>query len=163
MPLLLGRGAAVIQLLSGTQQFTAISATMPSRLGKGSDWAAEKCIDGAISGKGSVCHTKNEKAPWLALDFGASITMERVVIHNRHTSGERLRNAEVRVADQLPDPQMFGRGQLLGTFEGPGKDGEVVTLTNSTGLKGRFVIVQIDNSPETGPLNLNEVTVWGKI
>ena len=128
-------------------------------------YPAERCIDGGVTGGSSVCHTKNEKAPWLAVDFGAVVTVERVVIHNMGDFGYRLRNAEVRVADQLPSSgqQMFTEGQLLATFTGPGKDGEVVTLTSSTGLGGRFVIVQMDFSPGTDNLNLNEVTVWGKI
>ena len=121
---------------------------------------ANKCIDGGVSGWSSLCHTNKEKAPWLALDFGANFTIERVVIHNRDSGyGDRLVNATVRVANQLPDQQMFSEGQLLGTFEGPGEKGEVVDITSSTGLKGKFVIVQIP----TGILNLNEVTVWGKI
>ena len=128
------------------------------------DWGAERCIDGVLTGESSVCHTQREEAPWLALDFGAEVTVERVVIHNRGNNGWRLRNAEVRVADQLPGSaqKMFDKGQLLDTFTGPGEDGEVVTLTSSSGLGGRFVIVQIDHSPGTDILNLNEVTVWGQ-
>ena len=127
---------------------------------------AELCIDEILTGAYSMCHTNAEKAPWLALDFGARVTVEKVVIHNRHDgSWTRLKNAEIRVADQLPPlsgQQMFSSGQLLGTFTGPGKKGEVVSRTSTTGLVGRYVIVQIDNSPGTDFLNLNEVTVWGK-
>ena len=126
---------------------------------------AENCIDGGVSGRLSMCHTESEKAPWLALDFGAQVAVEKVVLNNRNKGfPERLRNAEVRVADQLLDSgqQMFTGGQLLGTFAGPGKTGEVVTLTSSSGIGGRFVIVQMDFSPGTDNLNLMEVTVWGK-
>ena len=69
------------------------------------------------------------------------------------------------MANQLPDSgeDMFNKGHLLATFKGPGKDGEVVSLTSPTGIEGRFVIVQLDHSPGTGYLNLNEVTVWGTV
>ena len=127
---------------------------------------AARCIDGGLRGTSSLCHTQEEKAPWLALDFGTQVEVERVVLHNRESNGERLSNAEIRVADQLPlsGQMMFSGGQLFDTFKGPGKSGQVVTLTSSaaTGLVGRFVIVQINNSQGARALNLNEVTVWGK-
>ena len=128
---------------------------------------AEKCIDGGVSGRASMCHTDFEAAPWLALDFGGKINIEKVVIHNRDKCcWDRLRNAEVRVADQLPSSgqEMFSGGQLFATFAGPGKKGEEVILTSSAaGLGGKFVINQIDNSQGAEALNLNEVTVWGKL
>ena len=137
----------------------AVSATVSSIYG---GYPAKNCIDGGSS----FCHTLKEKAPWLALDFGADVTVETVVIRNRiDCCGDRFRNAEVRVADQPPDSgeNMFTGGQLLGVFKGPGKKGEVVSLTSSTGgLRGRFVIVQIDHSQGAENLNLNEVTVWAK-
>ena len=59
---------------------------------------------------------------------------------------------------------MFSGGQLFATLAGPGKKGEEVILTSSAaGQGGRFVIVQIDNTQGAEALNLNEVTVWGKL
>ena len=131
------------------------------------EFPAERCIDGREGGSrsGSMCHTGGEKAPWLALDFGAQVLVERIVINNRDDCcGDRLRNVEVRVADQLPDSgqEMFKGGRPLATFKGPAKNREVVSLTSNAEFGGRFLIVQINNSPGTGYLNLNEVTVWGK-
>ena len=148
----------------------AVSATQSSMWGGGS-YHAEKCIDGVISGGTSnLCHTNGdigEKTPWLALDFGAVVSVEKVVINNRDDCcGDRLRDAEIRVANKLPfsSQEMYRGGELLGIFKGPASNGEEVTLTSSTELRGRFVILQIDS---TGPLgngiiNLHEVTVWGK-
>ena len=143
----------------------AVSASMSSLLS--GEYSAEKCIDGVVDGLRSLCHTsegEGEKTPWLALDFGAVVTVEWVVINNRDDCcWDRLRDAEVRVADQLPTSgqEMFRGGQLLGIFKGPGENGEVVTLTSVTELRGRFVTVQID-STGNGNICLNEVTVWGK-
>ena len=143
----------------------AVSATQSSPY---DGLTAEKCIDGVVSGgRSNVCHTNGdigEKTPWLALDFGAVVSVEKVVINNRDDCcGDRLRDAEIRVANQLPSSaqEMFRGGQLLGIFKGPAKTGEEVTLTSSTELRGRFVIVQID-SKGNGIINLHEVTVWGK-
>ena len=128
------------------------------------DNVAGRCINGGVTGGySSTCHSNADAAPWLALDLGDKASVERVVIYNRDDShAERFKNAKVWVADQLPDSgsQMFSGGQLLGSFEGPAKTSEVVTLTSSSGLGGRFVIVQQDGY---GYLNLMEVTVWGKI
>ena len=131
-------------------------------------WLAEMCIDGVLTGINDGCHTNRETAPWLALDFGANtqIAVDRVIIHNRDGCwGEKTRNAEIRVADVLPESGqvMFSGGELVGTFTGPGVDGEVITLTSTTGIGGRFVIIQLDHSQEANVLNLNEVTVWGHI
>ena len=145
----------------------AFSATMSSTYG--GQFPGEKCIDGRVDGGlKSLCHTQREKSPWLALNFGASVNVHAVVIHNRgDCCGNRLRNVEVRVADQRPNSgqQKFTGGQLLGTFKGPARNGEVVVLFSSvkTGLDGRFVIIQSDNSQGTEYLNLHEVTVYGNI
>ena len=155
------------QLFSGSSRpLRAVSAAMSSKYS--GNYPAEKCIDGVVSGgKSNLCHTsalKGEKTPWLALDFGGVVSVEKVVINNRDDCcGDRLRDAEIRVANQLPSPaqEMFRGGQLLGIFKGPAKNGEEVTLTSSTELRGRFVIVQI-NSKGNGIINLHEVTVWGK-
>ena len=129
-----------------------------------SQFAAEMCINGVLVG--NSCGTNPEAAPWLALDFGALglWDFESIVIHNSNNFGDKLRNVEVRVAHQLPDSgdDMFSGGQLLGTFTGPGENGEVVSLTSSTGLRGRFVIIQMDFSSGDDYFELNEVTVWGQ-
>ena len=112
-----------------------------------------------------MCHTRGEKAPWLALDFGLPVSVEKIVINNREDCcGDRFRNVEVRVADQLPNfgHQKFTGGHLLASFKGPAKNKDVITLPSSTASAGRFVIVQIDNIQGAAALNLNEVTVWGR-
>ena len=131
------------------------------------DFPAERCIDGRKDGSrtGSMCHTRGEKTPWLALDFGQPVSVEKIVINNREDCcGDRFRNVEVWVADQLPNSghQKFTGGHLLASFKGPAKKGDEITLSSGTKFAGRFVIVQIDNGQRTGYLNLNEVTVWGK-
>ena len=134
-------------------------------------YPASMCIDGidngfndGISGDMNLCHSLAEIAPWLALDFGSPVTVGKVVLVNRiNCCGERLRNAEVRVSDELPlsGTEMFTGGELLGSFAGPGQAGEVVELVSSSILVARYVIVQMYHGQEgANSLNLAEVTVW---
>ena len=54
----------------------------------------------------------------------------------------------------------FTGGQLLGTFTGPGTNGERIEVTSETELTGRYVVVQMGSGGEH--LNLNEVTAWSR-
>ena len=59
----------------------------------------------------------------------------------------------------------FTGGQLLGEFEGPGKDGEKIEIESEEGWEGKvgqYLIVQMDKTVKPEPLNLKEVTAFGK-
>ena len=110
----------------------------------------------------NMCHTKFEKAPWVALDFGGEVSVGMVILHNRFgCCADRLRNVDVWVSDTLPQSgsQKCTGGKLLGTFIGPGQPGGKEEIKSSTGLRGRYVVVQI-NAEEATYLNLQEVTAW---
>ena len=78
-----------------------------------------------------ICHTNTERAPWIAIDYGTSVTVERVEIFNRGKSGQITRNVEVRISDKLPTSgsQMFSGGTLLGRFAGPASNGQHITIS----------------------------------
>merc|ERR1712210_258087 len=74
-------------------------------------FSASKCIDGDTTGPDSgfddrgddLCHTNEEPAPWIALDFGKTVLVNRVEIFNRVACcGDRTENVDVHVADELP-------------------------------------------------------------
>merc|ERR1711953_757992 len=74
-------------------------------------FSASKCIDGDTTGPDSgfddrgddMCHTNEEPAPWIALDFGETVLVNRVEIFNRVACcGDRTENVDVHVADELP-------------------------------------------------------------
>ena len=101
------------------------------------DFPPARCIDGdkKTRTQEGICHSKRnekERAPWLALDFGDSATsVERVDIFNRaDCCGDRLRNVEVRVANDLPTygNVMFSSGALFGKFDGPGYNGQHIII-----------------------------------
>ena len=96
---------------------------------------AANCIDG-VTGSGKMCHTRNDRFPWFAVDYGKTFAIRTVEIFNRHDCcGARTRNVEVRVSEELPAPattednQKFSGGSLLGTFTGPVKDGHYIIIT----------------------------------
>ena len=96
-------------------------------------YGAEKCIDGIISSVAhEVCHTLGDPAPWLAIDYRISVTVQRVELFNRiGCCGNRTRNVDVRISDKLPasGSQLFSGGTLFGHFAGPGTDGQHIIIS----------------------------------
>ena len=143
---------------------------------------AANCINGKDDGpeKGKnvdMCATedthggkKADPAPWIALDFGDDVRVKvgKVVLANRvDCCGKRTANVEVRLSNELPtDGQsMFEGGQLLAEFAGPGSEGEKIEIETEQGkenILGRYLIIQMDKTDKPAPLNLKEVTVFGK-
>ena len=94
---------------------------------------ATNCIDGREAA-GLGCHSYGGTAPWLAIDYGTTVTVRWVEIFNRDDCGfcgERTKNVDVRVSDDLPttDEQMFSGGALLGHFAGPGIAGQHINIS----------------------------------
>jgi len=155
----------------GVELLQPVTAKISSHYaGSGHTFPAEKCIDGDTEGPskdGNLCHThygypKSERAPWLAIDYGSAVTINKVEIFNREDGGgDRAKNVDVRVSNELPTSasQMFSGGSLLGRFAGPGTDGQHIIITGEA-ISGRYVIVQMDNGVGV-PLNLKEVKAFG--
>ena len=81
-----------------------------------------------------MCHSgDSEQSPWLAIDYGISVQVERVEIFNREDepNGERTKNVEVRISYELPTSasQMFSGGSLLGQFAGPATNGQHIIIS----------------------------------
>ena len=120
-----------------------VAATLSSTL-EGHSWngpgsfGASNCIDGNRGGPevvGNVakfCVTNGETAPWIAIDYGTTVTVQRVEIFNRRDCcGERTQNVDVRISDELPTSgsEMFSGGTLLGHFAGPGTTGQHIIVS----------------------------------
>ena len=105
--------------------------------GDSKKFGAGNCIDGDTSsdtrgGHHHMCHTNKERAPWIAIDYGTSVAVERVEIFNRgDCCGQRTRNVEVRISDTLPTSgsRMFTGGTVLGRFTGPASNGQHITIS----------------------------------
>jgi len=152
-------GGLVLELepISATQ-----SSTYVDRWGT---YGAGNCIDGDTGGgvfSGGVCVSNNEAIPWIAVDYGTRVIVERVEIFNRaDCCGGRTRNVDVRVSDELPTSgDLFSGGTLLGHFAGPGTTGQHIIISGQE-TSGRYVIVQMDNGGDE--LNLQEVKAFGRV
>ena len=104
-------------------------------------FGAGNCIDGdtgsdRVDGRYAICHTNTDSAPWVAIDYGTSVTDERVEIFNRGEHGQRTRNVEVRISNNLPTSgsQMFSGGTLLGRFAGPARNGQHIIISGQNQL-----------------------------
>ena len=80
-----------------------------------------------------MCHSDgSEQSPWLAIDYGIPVKVERVEIFNREdAAGERTKNVEVRISNELPTSasQMFTGGSFLGRFAGPATNGQHIIIS----------------------------------
>ena len=100
-------------------------------------YGAGNCIDGntapvSTMPHGGICHTENGEAkPWIAIDYGTRVIVERVEIFNRDGFEDRTRNVDVRISDEPPTSgdQMFSGGHLLGHFAGPGTGGQHIIIS----------------------------------
>jgi hypothetical protein len=158
-----------------------VSATQSSILegwGDAHQYEAGNCIDGDTGGR-RLCHTNDgtendDATPWIAIDYGTRVIVERVEIFNRLIYGDRARNIDVRISDELPSSgsQMFSGGTLLGHFAGPATDGQHIIISGQE-TSGRYVIVQMDNCSGAhfthsicnnggAPLMFREVKAFGR-
>ena len=103
----------------GVEQLHPVNAMLSSEY---HHYSAAKCIDGDTTGhatrEGNMCHTQKERFLWITLDFGTTVTIERVEIVNRDDCcGHRTRNLQVLVSDKPPSSskrQLIIGGILLG-------------------------------------------------
>ena len=107
-----------------------VSATLSST--NKAENIADNCIDGETGDK--LCHTKLEAAPWLAIDYGQQVIIKSVEIFNRRGQyANRLKNVDIRVADERPKSnsgnEMFTDGHLFGHFKGPAENGKEILVT----------------------------------
>ncbi|XP_026547933.1 fucolectin-like, partial [Notechis scutatus] len=121
---------------------------------------ARKAVDGNCSGRwigqDSCTHTKKEKDPWWYVDLGRQYAISSVVVKSREDCcGERLRGAQIRVADCVPNRGFSNR--LCGTITNT-RLGAISTIS-CKGQVGRYVIVTVPG--RTVSLALCEVEVYG--
>ena len=149
------------------RQMLPVAATLSTTY---KHFRAKKCIDDVSNGKiKGLCHSKRERAPWLALDYGegAKVSVEKVVLLNRvDCCGDRTKNVEIRLSNKLPASgnKMFSGGKLLGTFKGPATRGQRVEIQSAIGWEnkfGRYLIIQMNFGSAESNLNLKEVFAIG--
>ena len=128
-------------LFTGVELEPVTASQSSTYAGDANQFGAANCIDGEIrdvdhgpDGIRSICHTNDEATPWIAIDYGTLVIVQRVEIFNRPAYGSRTRNVNVRISDELPTSgsQMFSGGTLFGHFAGPGTDGQHIIIPGET-------------------------------
>ena len=158
------------QFLGGekmTPVHALLSSTWPS-------YSGSKCIDGVTEGSWqNVCNSKFESAPWLALDYGKEVSVQKVVLYNRRDrpwAGARVwartKNVQIRLSNELPSSgkEMFLGGEALGSFKGPATRGQKVEIQSGPGWErktGRYLIIQMNFGNAHNLLNLKEAYAVG--
>merc|ERR1712002_923737 len=74
---------------------------------------------------------------------------------------DRMKNMKRWVGKEFPSTTNveYTGGALLGTFVGPGTNGQVLEITSQTLVKGTHVVVQM----KTDIINLMEIEVFGEL
>ena len=109
-----------------------MTATLSSTAYNYGHYVAGNCIDGDTGGRDTLCHSYGGATPWIAVDYGTRVSVQKVEIFNRaDCCGDRTRNVDVRLSDELPTSgsQMFSGGTLLGHFAGPGTNGQHIIIS----------------------------------
>merc|ERR1712179_715632 len=141
---------------------------------------ADKCIDEIEKeDEYNFCLAKSESAPWIGIDYGATVNVQEVIIYRCGGGcGERIIDVTVRISDELPtsSKRMFSGGTLLGRFRGrshetirisgkpscpPGFICDNAGESGKATVSGRYVVVQIDNRHRRDILELIEVKAYG--
>ena len=85
-------------------------ATLSSVLVYHIKFTGEKCIDG-IETFPSLCHTKEERYPFLVLEYDPPVKVSVVKIYNRdNCCGDLLKNLHVIVTNQYPQVGKMAAG-----------------------------------------------------
>ena len=97
-----------------------------------------------------MCHSKGERTPWLAIDYGSrtSVTVERVEIFNRDDCcGDRTRHVDVLISNHSPTTfRMFSSSFLhFGHFVGPATNGQQITISGEDAHCELYNLNQFEN------------------
>ena len=149
-------------IYSDAEKLTPVTAELSSTH---YHFAATVCIDGELQGKHKLCHSQQEDAPWLALDYGekTQVSVEKVLLYNRFDgSYQRTKDVQIRICNELPKSgkTMATCGEALGTFKGPATKGQINEIHSGPGWEkkpGRYLIIQM----KATYINLIEVRAVG--
>eukprot|EP00124_Ichthyophonus_hoferi_P005963 Ihof_evm1s1077 gene=Ihof_evmTU1s1077 len=112
------------------------------------DWDSSLAVDGDDE---TWSHTEVNESdePWWAVDLKGNLTVASVYIRNRPGWLDRLGNVVVTVDDKPCGPKLVNAGTLD------------VWIYCTSAPRGRYLMIQLVNAPESGILTLAEVKVYG--
>ena len=80
----------------------------------------------------SDCLSEEEPSPWIALDFGKRVTVQRVDLFNGKYAIEPTASIEVHISDEIPGRIFVERMPLMGRFDGPATAGQHIIIPGQT-------------------------------
>ena len=99
--------------------------------------------------------------PWLQIELAYVATVHQVIIINRKSNGDRIKNVALRVGSTK-----FIKGtdlkddEICAKYQGPGKHGEKIEIKCSSPMKGKYVSIHlIEHTPAI--INLMEIVIYG--
>ena len=99
-----------------------------------------------------------ENQPWVQLELEQGSVVHNVKITNRdNCCGDRLKNIEVWVGNTNKD---WSKNTLCKKFDGPGTNGQVLTLECTKAIPGRYVTM-LRNEKEGTVKDWNVMNVAG--
>lgn len=124
--------------------------------------SASFALDGNFA---TYASTKGETFPWIALELSPdSLVLVRkvAIVLIAHANSKLFASVEVRVATSLPTlaTKRFEGGAVLGSFEGPGRAGEVVEVGGEEGVTGRYVVIQREVPTTNWALQAAEILIY---
>ena len=109
-------------------------------------------------------HTRKEANPWLQVKLKKHSEVHQVIIYNRRTHGERMKNVQVMVGftkfHQGINIDDLNPDEICARYVGPGGDGELIMLNCTKPMKGDYVSIQLMQKTPTY-LNFNEIIIFG--
>ncbi|XP_062606407.1 fucolectin-like [Saccostrea cucullata] len=124
-----------------------------------SNHLASNAVDGIttceiVSGPARIAHSKTEINPWLKIGLRNSVSVKRVLIHNRQDCcGERLQNVTINVTQN-------GENYPCGFYPGPAQSGDRILFLCESGSTGNGVTISILSNGHPGILAVCEVEVY---
>ena len=149
--------------MSSEFHYLAISGIIAKDNRRGGSYPAKNVLDKNID---SIFASEDRGGfHWIRLELLKTSKVHHIMIWNRKSYGNRLKNLEIRVGSDEIDQGKADNGLITenthcGLFAGPGRNGEVITIKCTKPTDGKYVTLQMKD--ETSILNIAEVEVHGQ-
>ena len=123
----------------------------------------------------TMYHSDHPQMPrkliWVQLELTNVKVVSKIQVTNRGSYGDRFKLVNFRVGLQKvktasskeEQENSISKNELCSTYEGPGKNGEVITIKCEKPVAGRFITMQMIDNCGSCYMNIMEVEVYRNI
>ena len=127
---------------------------------------ATNAIDGNLENFFHSNDNEKNKNPWLQVELKEICVIHSIIVFNRkNCCGERTKNMRVGVGFTKFVKGMetldLRKNEVCATYEGPGKNGEEISIHCKAPMRGQYVSVQLMQT-SNAILNLGEIEIYGQ-